>query len=138
LEVESLPVNFLMPIAGTPLAGRWELTPTRCLNTLALYRFLNPKSALRISGGRELHLRSLQALGLYIANSIFIGDYLTTQGQPAEADLQMIQDLGFEIEGDVPSSGPAPVAGGADRRPSPLRERAARFAGLGEGGVGLP
>ncbi len=99
-QVESLPVNFLMPIPGTPLAGLYELNPTRCLNILCLYRFLNPKAALRISGGREVHLRSLQALGLYVANSIFIGDYLTTKGQAAETDLAMIRDLGFEIEND--------------------------------------
>ncbi len=108
--VESLPVNFLMPIQGTPLAGRWEMTPTRCLNILCLYRFLNPKASLRISGGREMHLRSLQALGLYVANSIFIGDYLTAKGQPAQADLDMIRDMGFEIEGDLPTPAtPAPV-----------------------------
>ncbi len=108
LGVESLPVNFLMPISGTPLEGRYHLTPTRCLNILSLFRFLNPKASLRISGGREVHLRSLQSLGLYVANSIFIGDYLTTKGQPAEADLAMIRDLGFEIEGDisVPESTP--------------------------------
>ena len=47
--------------------------------------------------GREVHLRALQPLGLYAANSIFVGDYLTTKGQPAEADYQMIRDLGFEI-----------------------------------------
>ena len=99
-QVESLPVNFLMPIPGTPLAGLYELNPTRCLNILCLYRFLNPKASLRISGGREVHLRSLQALGLYVANSIFIGDYLTTKGQAAEADLAMIRDLGFEIDRD--------------------------------------
>src|SRR5260370_32957517 len=100
MKVEPLPVNFLMPIPGTPLAGRYELTPTRSLNILCLYRFLNPRASLRISGGREVHLRSLQSLGLYVANSIFIGDYLTTKGQAAEADLAMIRDLGFEIEGD--------------------------------------
>jgi biotin synthase len=107
MKVESLPVNFLMPIPGTPLAGRYELSPTRCLNVLCLYRFLNPTASLRISGGREVHLRSLQSLGLYVANSIFIGDYLTTKGQSAEADLQMIRDMGFEIEGDpLPSRKP--------------------------------
>jgi len=106
LDVESLPVNFLMPIEGTPLAGQYHLTPTRCLNILCLFRFLNPKTSLRISGGREVHLRSLQAQGLYVANSIFIGDYLTTKGQPAEADLAMIRDLGFEIEGDIPVAEP--------------------------------
>jgi len=104
IEVESLPVNFLMPIKGTPLEGCYHLTPTRCLNSLCLFRFLNPTASLRISGGREIQLRSIQSLGLYVANSIFIGDYLTTKGQPAEADLAMIRDMGFEIEGDsVPS-----------------------------------
>jgi biotin synthase len=100
MAVESLPVNFLMPIEGTPLADRYTLTPTRCLNILCLFRFLNPKASLRISGGREMHLRTLQSLGLYVANSIFIGDYLTTKGQAADADLEMIRDMGFEIEGD--------------------------------------
>ena len=110
MNVESLPVNFLMAIPGTPLAGRYELTPTRCLNVLCLFRFLNPKASLRISGGRELHLRSLQSLGLYVANSIFIGDYLTTKGQTAEEDLAMIRDMGFEIEGDpLPNQKPQPV-----------------------------
>jgi biotin synthase len=109
LEVESLPVNFLMPIEGTPLSGQYHLSPTTCLNILCLFRFLNPKTSLRISGGREVHLRSLQALGLYVANSIFIGDYLTTKGQPADADLAMIRDLGFEIEGDIPAT-PLPEA----------------------------
>jgi biotin synthase len=75
-----------------------------------LFRFLNPKASLRISGGREVHLRSLQSMGLFVANSIFIGDYLTTKGQPAVADLAMIRDLGFEIEGDVPAAAPAAPA----------------------------
>ena len=109
LGVESLPVNFLMPIPGTPLAGVYELTPTRCLNILSLYRFLNPKAALRLSGGREVHLRSLQPMSLYIANSIFIGDYLTTQGQSTDSDLAMIRDMGFTIEGDVTPSPPQNV-----------------------------
>ena len=109
LGVESLPVNFLMPIPGTPLSRHYELTPTRCLNILCLFRFLNPKASLRISGGRELHLRSLQSMGLYVANSIFIGDYLTTKGQSAEEDLAMIRDLGFEIEGD-PHGAPKEVS----------------------------
>ena len=50
-----------------------------------------------IAGGRELHLGSLQPLGLYAANSIFVGDYLTTEGQAPDADYQMIKDLGFEV-----------------------------------------
>jgi biotin synthase len=97
LGVLSIPVNFLNPIDGTPLAGRNDLNPRYCLKVLAMYRLVNPDREIRIAGGRELHLGSLQALGLYAANSIFVGDYLTTKGQAPEADYQMIRDLGFEV-----------------------------------------
>ncbi len=97
LGVESIPLNFLHAIEGTPLQGQDELTPQRCLKTLCMFRFVNPASELRIAGGREKHLRSLQPLGLFVANSVFVGDYLTTQGQPPEEDYQMIRDLGFDI-----------------------------------------
>jgi biotin synthase len=97
LGVQSIPVNFLNPIEGTPLAGRRDLNPRYCLKVLAMFRLVNPDREIRIAGGRELHLGSMQALGLYAANSIFVGDYLTTKGQPPEADFQMITDLGFEI-----------------------------------------
>jgi biotin synthase len=97
LGVQSIPVNFLNPIDGTPLAGRTDLDPRYCLKVLAMFRLVNPDREIRIAGGRELHLGSLQALGLYAANSIFVGDYLTTKGQTPEADYQMIRELGFEI-----------------------------------------
>ena len=97
LRVESIPLNFLNPIDGTPLAGQRELTPRYCLKTLAMFRFANPDRELRIAGGREMNLGSLQALGLYAANSLFVGDYLTTKGQPAESDYKMIEEMGFEI-----------------------------------------
>lgn len=98
LEVTSVPVNFLIPIPGTPLEGLRELNPRRCLRVLCLFRFLLPSQEIRISGGREVHLRSLQPLGLYPANSIFIGDYLTTPGQSARADWEMLRDAGFVLE----------------------------------------
>ncbi|MGF1481344.1 MAG: biotin synthase BioB [Cyanophyceae cyanobacterium] len=98
LNVTSVPVNFLHPITGTPLAGMHELNPRRCLRILCLFRFLLPTQEIRIAGGRELHLRSLQPLGLYPANSIFIGNYLTTAGQAAQKDLEMIRDAGFVLE----------------------------------------
>jgi biotin synthase len=98
LGVRSVPINFLIPIAGTPFAERKELDPRRCLRVLALFRFLLPSQEIRIAGGREVHLRSLQPLGLYPANSIFIGDYLTTQGQAPTADFTMIRDAGFVLE----------------------------------------
>lgn len=97
LQVESIPLNFLHAIEGTPLEQRDDLTPQHCLRTLCMMRFVNPSSELRIAGGREKHLRSLQPLSLYVANSIFVGDYLTTKGQAPEADYNMIRDLGFEI-----------------------------------------
>jgi biotin synthase len=97
LQVESIPVNFLNPIEGTPLAGTRKLNPRYCLKVLAMFRFANPSSELRIAGGRELHLGSMQALGLYPANSIFVGDYLTTKGQAPSADYRMIEELGFEV-----------------------------------------
>lgn len=97
LGVESIPVNFLNPIDGTPLAGSKDLTPTYCLKVLAMFRMVNPDREIRIAGGREIHLRSLQSLGLYAANSIFVGDYLTTKGQVPQADYDMIADLGFEV-----------------------------------------
>jgi biotin synthase len=97
LQVESIPVNFLNAIVGTPLESVDTLNPRYCLKSLALFRFANPDREIRIAGGRELHLGSMQCLGLFAANSIFVGDYLTTKGQTAEADYKMIEEMGFEV-----------------------------------------
>jgi biotin synthase len=97
LGVESIPVNFLNAIDGTPMANSHRLNPRYCLKVLAMFRFANPSRELRISGGREIHLRSLQPLGLYAANSVFVGDYLTTKGQLPEEDYRMIEDMGFVV-----------------------------------------
>lgn len=98
LDADSIPVNFLNAIDGTKLEGTKELNPRYCLKVLALFRFINPTKEIRISGGREINLGTLQPLGLYAANSIFVGDYLTTAGQEKNKDYQMLEDLGFEIE----------------------------------------
>ena len=97
IDADSIPVNFLHAIVGTPLEGTDELSPRYCLKVLCLMRYINPTKEIRISGGREVNLRSLQPLGLYAANSIFVGDYLTTAGQQSSADHKMLQDLGFYI-----------------------------------------
>jgi biotin synthase len=97
LQVHSIPINFLNSIPGTPLQETHRLNARYCLKTLALFRFANPACELRIAGGRELHLGNMQCLGLYAANSLFVGDYLTTQGQPPEADMKMITEMGFEV-----------------------------------------
>ncbi len=97
IGVESIPVNFLHAISGTPLEKTHRLNPRYCLKVLCLMRMANPSTEIRIAGGREVNLRSLQPLGLYPANSLFVSDYLTTKGQPAEDDYRMVADLGFEI-----------------------------------------
>ncbi|WP_116116368.1 biotin synthase BioB [Austwickia chelonae] len=99
IGADSVPVNFLLPFEGTPLQGHLALTPQRCLRILAMVRFVHPDTEVRAAAGREYHLRSLQPLALEISNSIFLGDYLTSEGQAGAADLQMIADLGFTIEG---------------------------------------
>ncbi|MBZ6102935.1 biotin synthase BioB [Streptomyces olivaceus] len=99
LDPDSVPVNFLIPMEGTPLAKEWHLTPQRCLRILAMTRFVCPDAEVRIAGGREVHLRTMQPLALHLANSIFLGDYLTSEGQAGHADLEMIADAGFEVEG---------------------------------------
>jgi biotin synthase len=99
LDPDSVPVNFLIPFEGTPLGDRWELTPVRCLRILALFRFYFPDVEVRLAGGREIHLRGLQSLALHVVNSIFLGDYLTSEGQPGSDDRQLIADAGFTVEG---------------------------------------
>lgn len=106
VEAESIPLNFLIPIKGTAFEDRLhDLNPRRCLKILCLARFLNPDREIRVAGGREYHLRSLQPLSLYAANSIFVSGYLTTEGQRASEAWQMIADLGFvlEVEGRAKS-----------------------------------
>lgn len=98
MDIDSIPVNFLNSIPATPFENRRELTPQRCLKTLCLFRFVNPSKEIRVAGGREVNLRSLQPLSLYPANSIFVNGYLTTPGQEASDAHQMIRDLGFELD----------------------------------------
>lgn len=114
LGADSIPINFLMPFDGTRFEQTWALTPARCVKILAMARFVCPDKEIRIAGGREIHLRSLQGLALHVANSIFLGDYLTSEGQAAADDLALIADNGFVVltpEGvTAPSPGNAPGA----------------------------
>ncbi|MBI1996257.1 MAG: biotin synthase BioB [Deltaproteobacteria bacterium] len=98
MDIDSIPVNFLHSIPKTPFEQKRELTPQKCLKTLCLFRFVNPSKEIRVAGGREVNLRSLQPLSLYPANSIFVNGYLTTPGQEASDAHQMIADLGFELD----------------------------------------
>ena len=119
LDVDSVPVNFLDARPGTPLAGYPLVEPGDALRALCMFRFVHPRTDLRVAGGRELTLRALQAMALYPANSIFTQGYLTTGGATAHADHQMIKDAGFELElasGETVPADPDAVA--HLRRPS--------------------
>ena len=101
LGVDSLPVNFLHPIDGTPLEGVNFLDPLRALKALCVFRFTNPTAEIRAAGGRERNLGEWQALALYPANSIFVQGYLTTPGQSPSEAVRMIEAMGFEAEGAI-------------------------------------
>jgi biotin synthase len=94
--VDSIALNFLDPIPGTPLENAQPLSPREHLKFVALFRYILPDKDIRICGGREYGLRDLHPLVLWAgASGIMIGNYLTTKGRDHLADLQMIQDLGL-------------------------------------------
>lgn len=98
IGVDSLPVNFLHPIDGTPLAGAASVTPANGLKALCLFRFTNPQSDIRAAGGRERNLGPWQGLALYPASSIFVDGYLTTGGMAVDPTRRMVEELGFSVE----------------------------------------
>ncbi|WP_022853887.1 biotin synthase BioB [Thermodesulfatator atlanticus] len=95
LAPDSIPVNFLHPICGTPLEKASFLTPQKALAVLVVLRFFLPDKEIRVCGGREYNLRDLQALCLFPANALMVGNYLTTHGRNLETDKIMIEDLGY-------------------------------------------
>lgn len=101
LEVDSLPLNFLLAIDGTPLATAGPVAATRALRALCLMRFTNPGSDIRAAGGRERNLGSWQGLVFYPANSVFIEGYLTTPGLATLPTRRLVEEMGFAVEGDV-------------------------------------
>jgi biotin synthase len=107
LRVPSIPVNFLVPVEGNPIQTDGSLTPERCLRALCMVRLVNPSAEIRAAGGREGHLRSLGALALYPANSLFVQGYLTTRGDSVRETYRMIRDAGFEVAGNPAHDGRA-------------------------------
>lgn len=95
---DSIPLNMLYPVEGTPFNEMKHLTPVRCLKILCLFRFFHPKTEIRAAGGRERNLRSLQPLALYVADSLFVDGYLTTPGLAHQEVWKMIEDMGFKVE----------------------------------------
>lgn len=101
LKTPSIPVNFLVPVKGNRVYDYNQLSPEKCLRILCAYRFINPEAELRMGGGREGHLRMMQPLALYPANSLFVDGYLVTRGEKKNKVYQMIEDAGFEIDGFI-------------------------------------
>lgn len=96
LNVDSVPINILNPIPGTPLRHLPPLPPKEILMTLAVYRFLLPDQDIKLCGGKEKNLRQLLPLGILAgANSLMTGNYLTTTGRESRLDHEMILDLGL-------------------------------------------
>ena len=96
LNVDSIPLNFLNPVSGTPLEHYPVLGPLEILKIIALFRFVLPEKDIRVCGGREVGLRTLQPL-MYVAgaNGTMVGNYLTTSGRNPAVDIQEIYDLGL-------------------------------------------
>lgn len=105
MEIESIPINFLLTIPGTPLQSLQSLDPDFGLKVLCLVRLLNPAKEVRIAAGREVHLRGRQEQALAAANSLFVDGYLTTPGQGHDDVLSWITAAGYHVEGK-----PVPVA----------------------------
>lgn len=106
LRADSVPVNFLHPISGTPLEHAPRLTPERCLRAACLFRLLNPRSEVRAAGGRELNLGPRQGEIFNAVNSVFVNGYLTTAGWDYKRTRELIERAGFEVEAasDAPAA----------------------------------
>jgi biotin synthase len=98
IDVDSVPINILNPIPGTPLEKKFSLPPIEILLTVAIYRFVLPDKDIRLCGGKEKNLRQLLPLGIVAGcNSLMTGNYLTTLGREAIHDKEMVRDLGLEV-----------------------------------------
>ncbi|MBI5787866.1 MAG: biotin synthase BioB [Candidatus Schekmanbacteria bacterium] len=99
LGVSSVPLNFLVPIPGTPMANNKPLSAGEILRIIAVYRFILPEKDIKVAGGREANLRDLQSwIFLAGANEMMIGNYLTVKGRPVDQDWQMVADLGLTVD----------------------------------------
>ncbi len=98
LDVDSVPINFLTPIKGTPFESLNNLTPLRCLRIIAFFRYFLPAKEIIICGGRQYNLGELHPMVFHAgASGIMTGNYLTTEGRPLLKDIDMIGKLGFVI-----------------------------------------
>lgn len=97
LEIQSIPLNFLIPIKNTPLENVPALTQNDIMRTVAIFRFINPTAYIRLAGGRSLMKNSGEKLFGAGANAVITGDMLTTSGSNIESDIKMLTEIGFTI-----------------------------------------
>ncbi|MFV0291609.1 MAG: hypothetical protein ACK5IJ_12050 [Mangrovibacterium sp.] len=101
LKVDSIPLNILMPVKGTPLAHAKPLSDDEILISFALFRFINPRAHIRLAGGRaslaHMHDRVLHS-GISAA---LVGDYLTTIGTTIAHDKELFSASGFTLDHEL-------------------------------------
>ena len=100
IQPEALPINFLLPIPGTPLehADMSVLSTAYCMKVLCLARLLVPKADIRCAAGREVYFKGEENMLLRVVDSIFASGYLTADGQGIKDTIQTITDAGFTYE----------------------------------------
>ena len=96
--VDSIPVNFFIPVPGHEVKIIGNLTPEYCLKVLSMFRLVNPGAEIRLAAGRELYLSDVQPTALRIANSLFASGYLNVKGSDIRSTIEMILESGFKID----------------------------------------
>jgi biotin synthase len=100
LDVDSVPLNFLNPVQGTPLESHQSLTPMDCVRAITMFRYFMPDKPISVCGGRETNLRELQSwIFMAGASGTMVGNYLTTSGRDREVDMQMFTDVEVRTHG---------------------------------------
>ena len=101
LEVDSIPLNFLQPVSGTPLEGEPGLTPLQALLTITMFRLVCPACDIRICGGRQRTFGDFQSwIFAAGANGLMVGNYLTTSGRQWSEDRCLLDDWA-EFDGNL-------------------------------------
>ena len=100
LGVNSIPINVLVPIPGTPMAHILPISEEEILKSIAIYRFIHPKAFIRLAGGRMKLTDNGKLAFEGGANATITGNLLTTCGNTIQEDLRMLSALGFEVKLD--------------------------------------